>query len=392
LQNAQLQESLQLQDFRKRPTTVPHSLRRRRAIILAAIGAGALSVGGSTTAPGQSLSARQQSLRAQVAAESRRIAATSAGLADAQRRLAALNARVAQRTAQLRQAQADLVRARVHLTRLEQRADEATGVLKANLVDAYKAGRPNVVNVVLESDGFPDLLNRLSYFRRVQARNAHVLDVVREARAEVAREEAGLERKRARLTGLARVAMRDREQAAVLSNALLRRQQDQIRARNGTAAELRAVQGRINRIERAQAAAARQASAAPTATDAAPVVSDPGSAVAKVIAAANQIATTPYVYGGGHGGSSGGYDCSGSVSYALAAAGLVSGPLTSGGFMSWGLPGPGQHITVYANAGHAYMVVDGRRFDTSALSGGGTRWTSVMRSSAGFVARHPPGL
>ena len=115
--------------------------------------------------------------------------------------------------------------------------------------------------------------------------------------------------------------------------------------------------------------------------------------MAKVIAAANQIATTPYVYGGGHGGStSGGYDCSGSVSYALAAAGLVAGPLTSGGFMSWGEPGVGQHITVYANAGHAYMVVDGRRFDTSNLSGGGTRWTSVMRSSAGFVARHPPGL
>jgi hypothetical protein len=60
--------------------------------------------------------------------------------------------------------------------------------------------------------------------------------------------------------------------------------------------------------------------------------------------------------------------------------------------MSWGEPGPGKRVTIYANAGHAYMVVDGRRYDTSALSGGGTRWTSAMRSSAGFVARHPPGL
>ncbi|MGI8622904.1 MAG: peptidoglycan endopeptidase, partial [Solirubrobacteraceae bacterium] len=100
----------------------------------------------------------------------------------------------------------------------------------------------------------------------------------------------------------------------------------------------------------------------------------------------------PYVYGGGHGGASGGYDCSGSLSYALAAAGLVSGPLTSGAFMSWGAAGPGAHITVYANAGHAFMIVDGRRFDTSAISGGGTRWTSASRSTAGFVARHPPGL
>jgi hypothetical protein len=60
--------------------------------------------------------------------------------------------------------------------------------------------------------------------------------------------------------------------------------------------------------------------------------------------------------------------------------------------MSWGDPGPGRRITVYANAGHAFMIVDGRRYDTSALSGGGTRWTSAMRSTAGFVARHPPGF
>jgi hypothetical protein len=60
--------------------------------------------------------------------------------------------------------------------------------------------------------------------------------------------------------------------------------------------------------------------------------------------------------------------------------------------MSWGEPGPGRHITVYANAGHAFMSVAGRRYDTSALSAGGTRWTSAMRSTAGFVARHPAGL
>ena len=100
---------------------------------------------------------------------------------------------------------------------------------------------------------------------------------------------------------------------------------------------------------------------------------------------------TPYVWGGGHGGASGGYDCSGSISYALAAGGLLSGALDSTGFMSWGEAGPGRRITVYANAGHAFMVVDGRRYDTSALSGGGTRWTSRCAARAGFVARHPPG-
>ena len=66
--------------------------------------------------------------------------------------------------------------------------------------------------------------------------------------------------------------------------------------------------------------------------------------------------------------------------------------MASGPFMSWGEAGSGQWITVYANAGHAYMVVAGWRFDTSALSGGGTRWTRSMRGTGGFVARHPPGL
>src|SRR6201999_254617 len=118
-----------------------------------------------------------------------------------------------------------------------------------------------------------------------------------------------------------------------------------------------------------------------------------GDVVARVVAAANQIATTPYVWGGGHGGAAtGGYDCSGSVSYALAAGGLLSSPLDSTGFESWGEPGVGRRITVYANAVHAWMIVDGRRYDTSALSAGGTRWTTQMRSTAGFVARHPPGL
>ncbi|MEA2124646.1 MAG: hypothetical protein QOI80_1428 [Solirubrobacteraceae bacterium] len=398
LQFPELQDLLHMQDFPNAPATVARSLRRRRALILAVIGAGALTVGGSATAPAQSsLSAQRDAaarLRAQVAAESRKIAATSAGLADAQRRLGALDARVTARLTELRRAQDQLVRTRVRLTRLEKRSAEATDTLSANLVDNYKAGKPNIVTVVLDSQGFPDLLNRLSYFRRVASRNARILDVVRTTRADVAHEEVGLERQRVRLNGLAKVAINERSQAAVIRNALLRRQQAQLRVRSGTSAQLGAIQGKIDRAERAATAAAAQAASSSTATAQAPVapVSDASGAVAKVIAAANQIATTPYVYGGGHGGASGGYDCSGSVSYALAAAGLVSGPLTSGAFMSWGLPGPGAHITVYANAGHAYMVVDGRRFDTSALSGGGTRWTSAMRSSAGFVARHPPGL
>ncbi|MEA2379002.1 MAG: hypothetical protein QOD13_2909 [Thermoleophilaceae bacterium] len=118
-----------------------------------------------------------------------------------------------------------------------------------------------------------------------------------------------------------------------------------------------------------------------------------GGTVQRVIAAGNRIATKPYKYGGGHGRYfDSGYDCSGSISFALHFAGLLRTPLDSTGFMSYGAPGRGRHITIYANAGHAYMVVDGRRYDTSAIRETGSRWTSTHRSSQGYVVRHPPGL
>jgi peptidoglycan hydrolase-like protein with peptidoglycan-binding domain len=115
--------------------------------------------------------------------------------------------------------------------------------------------------------------------------------------------------------------------------------------------------------------------------------------VSRVIAAADEIATRPYVYGGGHGSfQSTGYDCSGSVSYALHGGGLLSSPEDSSALESYGEAGPGSHITIYANAEHAFMVIDGRRFDTVAQAETGTRWSSSMTSTGGYVARHPAGL
>jgi peptidoglycan hydrolase-like protein with peptidoglycan-binding domain len=115
--------------------------------------------------------------------------------------------------------------------------------------------------------------------------------------------------------------------------------------------------------------------------------------VRRIIAAANQIADKPYKYGGGHGNwNDSGYDCSGSVSYALHGAGLLDSALTSGDFMSWGAAGKGRWVTIYANPGHVYMVVNGRRFDTTGRDESGSRWQSRSRSSAGYTVRHPPGL
>jgi cell wall-associated NlpC family hydrolase len=121
---------------------------------------------------------------------------------------------------------------------------------------------------------------------------------------------------------------------------------------------------------------------------------DAPEAVQKVINNANTIVGRPYVWGGGHASFySYGYDCSGSVSYALFGGGLIPEPLTSGSLEGWGEAGPGKWITVYANAGHTFMEIAGLRWDTVGdARGTGPRWHLMPNSSAGFVVRHPPGL
>ena len=116
-------------------------------------------------------------------------------------------------------------------------------------------------------------------------------------------------------------------------------------------------------------------------------------AVKAAIAAANSISTTPYVWGGGHGSwYSYGYDCSGAVSFALYGAGLLDTPLTSGDLESYGEPGPGKWITIYANATHTYAVIAGLRWDTVGNeNGSGPRWHAEPPYPDGFVVRHPPG-
>jgi cell wall-associated NlpC family hydrolase len=126
---------------------------------------------------------------------------------------------------------------------------------------------------------------------------------------------------------------------------------------------------------------------------------DAPPAIQSAIAAANAIHTYPYVWGGGHRTffDSRGYDCSGAVSYVLHAAGFLASPMTSGGLaQSWGLPGKGRWITVYGNASHAYMVIAGKRFDTSSggdrwNQGSGPRWRKQKRKPVGFTGKYFPG-
>jgi hypothetical protein len=133
----------------------------------------------------------------------------------------------------------------------------------------------------------------------------------------------------------------------------------------------------------------------PDGTAAAPLDAPPQ--VQAAVWAANTIQTLPYRYGGGHRSfiSRRGYDCSGTVSFALNAAGLLKRPLDSGSFMRWGAKGPGTWFTIYTNPGHAYVVIAGLRLDTSSAGAGGgkgPRWRAKGRPAAGYKVRHPKGF
>jgi cell wall-associated NlpC family hydrolase len=386
-----------------------------RAVVAATVSAALLGTG--LTAPssgdiqGQIAGTRSAAaaLRAQIAADSRQIAATSDGLARARDRLAAVQARLDRRVAELRSVQGQLLAARNHLVDLENRLHLATVALSANLVASYEGNQPDLVSVILNSQGFGDLLNQMSFMSRIAHQDASIVKLTRTARAEVSRQATALEHLEVRDRTLANQVLAQRNEAAALRSALLRQQLAQetrrahVTARyDAVKAHLGALQARLNAIEKRAAEAAARAATTGNANVSGIAVNTGGmaqapagapEAVRQVIAAGNAIATLPYIYGGGHGSfHANGYDCSGSVSYALAAAGLVSSPLDSTAFESWGDPGPGRWITVYANAGHAWMEVAGWRFDTVALSEGGTRWARGGGEYSGFVERHPPGL
>ena len=342
------------------------------------------------------------SLQAAIAADTSSIRATSNGLQDAQARLVALTAKLATAAATLRSVEAALLTARNHLVDLENRLHQATVALAANLVARYENDQPDLMTVILRARGFSELLEQVAFMQRIGRQDARVIGATRVARAAVQHQVTTLASLEQRDRALTDQVLAERNQVAALQAALLVRQIAEIRARANDASKLAALNRRLTSLEAQAAAQAARAVATGNvgvggiAVDTGGMVQPPPgapAAVDQVIAAGNAIATLPYIYGGGHASfHANGYDCSGSVSYALAAAGLVSAPMVSGDFETWGDPGPGRWITIYANAGHAWMQVAGRRFDTVAQAETGTRWAQGGGEYAGFVVRHPPGL
>ena len=324
---------------------------------------------------------------------------------------AAVEAELAEKQHELDQATAALEKEEAHLERVRAQLARAIGVLRERLVAIYEAGTPDVVNAILESENWSDMAAQTEYLNRIQSYDDSVVERVKSLRNEVKGAVARLADTRAKIeTARDEIAANEREIAAARAEAESRfAELKSAQAQRREAME--ALESREQALSSNLASISNQIASeggpAPTGEVPAPLTagetagfineseaSAPASAPAAIqsaISAANSIATTPYIWGGGHGSfESSGYDCSGAVSFALHGGGFLESPLDSTGLETWGEPGPGRWITVYANAEHAWMMIAGLAFDT--VGGPGPRWhSSPVDSPEGFIARHPPG-
>jgi peptidoglycan hydrolase CwlO-like protein len=323
----------------------------------------------------------------------------------------AIEAELAEKQAELDRATAALEKEEAHLEEVREKLQRSLGILRERLVAIYESGSPDVLNAILESENWSDMAAQTEYLNRIQNYDNEVVERVTTLRNEVRSSVEKLDEQRAEIEEVRdAIAAKEREVNSArkeakagwleLKAAQAKRQEDleALESREG------ALAGNLASISEQVAAEGGDAT-----TGMMPAPLNPGqeaqvlneseasapasapAAVQEVISAGNAIATTPYIWGGGHGSfESSGYDCSGAVSYALHGGGFLESPLDSTGLETWGEPGPGQWITVYANAEHAWMVVAGIAFDT--VGGPGPRWHSPwVDSPEGFVARHPAG-
>lgn len=353
----------------------------------------------------------QSALVATIAEQNRAIDSMIGEVSALRQKQAAVEAELSAKQDELDAATAELEADKRHLARVRARLQRALDVLRDRLVAIYESGSPDMLNVVLDSASWSEVNARADYLSQIQEYDDSVASRVKalrdQARAAVKRMTAvRLQIKDARDA----IAVKEREVASARQEAEARfgelksAQAERQEALEGLESREEALGNNLASISEQIAST----TGAPPPVAGAPAPLTPGQsanyisesqasvpseappAVAAAIEAANSIATTPYIWGGGHGSfESSGYDCSGSVSFALHGGGFLSSPLDSTGLSTWGEPGPGQWITVYGNAGHAWMIIAGLAFDTSG--GAGPRWhTEPVSSTEGFIARHPP--
>ena len=324
---------------------------------------------------------------------------------------AAVSAELAAKQAELEEATEKLDADKRRLARIRAQLQRALGVLRDRLVAIYKSGNPDLLNIVLNSGSWSELNARAGYLNQIRDYDNVVAGRVKGLRdqAKAAVKRMAAERRAAKG---ARDAIAAKEQeVAQAREAAEARFAELKEAQAARQAQLETLESRSQALSDNLSSISEQISSAgapaPIAESPAPltpgesaeyisesqasVPSGAPPAIAGAIEAANSIATTPYIWGGGHGSfESSGYDCSGATSFALHGGGFLESPLDSTGLETWGDPGPGKWITVYANAEHAWMIIAGLAFDT--VGGPGPRWhPSPVDSPEGFIARHPPG-
>lgn len=352
----------------------------------------------------------QSSVSATIAEQNRAIDSMLGEVSALRQRQQAAEAELAAKQAELEEATAKLTAEKRRLARIRARLQRALGVLRERLVAIYRTGSPDTLSIVLESESWSDMSARADYLSRIQDYDNAVAGRVKGLRDQAKAAVKRMAELRAQLKGARdAIAVKEREAAAAKAEAETRfgelkaAQAERQRALDSLQSREAALSDNLAAISEqiADAGGSLPATAPAPLTPGqqaefisesqASVPSSAPPAVAAAIEAANSIASTPYIWGGGHGSfESSGYDCSGAVSFALHGGGFLESPLDSTGLTTWGEPGAGQWITVYGNSGHAWMTIAGLAFDTSG--GAGPRWhPSPVSSTEGFIARHPPG-
>jgi peptidoglycan hydrolase CwlO-like protein len=352
----------------------------------------------------------QSSLSATIAEQNAEIDSMIGEVSKLRQRQAAVEAQLAAKQAELERATAELAKERRHLQEVRAQLGRALSVLRGRLVAIYESGSPDVLNAVLDSASWSDLATQTEYLNRIQSYDDSVVGRVKALRNQVRDTVRRLAAARARIHA-ARDSIAATERQVASARAAAESRFAELKAAQAQRRQaLEALESREQALSDNLASISSQmATSGGPVTSSAPAPLTPGetanfisesqasapaaapAAVQSAISAANSIATTPYIWGGGHGSfESSGYDCSGAVSFALHGGGFLSSPLDSTGLETWGEPGPGRWITVYANAEHAWMTIAGLAFDT--VGGPGPRWhSSPVDSPEGFIARHPPG-
>jgi len=347
-------------------------------------------------------------LKAQVAEDNRRIDSLIGTLSALRARAAELTAELERRQARLDRLEAALERQRERLQAVRKRLQRALAVLREQLVSLYVAGPPTVSEFVFAAEDFSGLVTNSTYAQSIQDRDEDVIARVEALRNEIRSLVEQMRERKVELVELRNAIVDEERRARVARDEVEAQRAEFIAARETREARIQELETRAGSLEDSlpdltsdpasssagsfPAPVSGQSAVLQSNGQAAPPAGAP-PAVQQVIQAANAIANMPYLWGGGHGSfESSGYDCSGAVSYALHGGGLLTSPLDSTGLTTWGEPGEGNWISVYGNSGHVYMVVAGLRWDTSGTGGSGPRWQTAMRSSAGFIPRHPAGL